>query len=105
VLSDALARWLRAMPEEARSFDVAKVKGLIKAVEAEDSRGVAPGWDAGAQKYLALQPLRLALRGLDPKSDDARLKSELEALFGRLHFPRGFDSPRRFDPATLRGGR
>jgi hypothetical protein len=101
-LSAALGRRLASLPEETKAYDAVRIKGLIKAVEA----GAAPGgWDAAAQRYLALQPLRQALIGLDPAGDDGRLRAELETWFGQLKFPRGFDSPRGFDPASRRGER
>jgi hypothetical protein len=100
-LAGLLDRWLQALPEESRAIDPPRIKGLIDAVE----KGKAGGWDAAAQRYLALQPLRLALKGLDSSWDDTTLRAELERSFSLLQFPRGFDSPRRFDPASLRGNR
>src|SRR5258708_18557594 len=58
-LAGALLRWLRALPEESKTYDAPKIKALIATVEARDARGGATGWDAAAQRYLALQPLRL----------------------------------------------
>jgi len=104
-VSQALARWLQTLPEETRSYDAPKVKALIESVRAKDATGVADGWDGAAQRYLALQPLRLALKGLDPAGTDAPLDAELKSLFSLLQFPPGFDSPRRYDPGVPSGSR
>jgi Cytochrome c554 and c-prime len=104
-LSQALARWLQGLPEETRSYDTPKVKALIESVRAKDAPGAAGGWDGAAQRYLALQPLRLALKGLDPSWTGAPLEAELKSLFQSLQFPRGYDSPRRYDPALPFGSR
>jgi hypothetical protein len=104
-LSDALARWLQALAGEARSYDTAKIKGLIASVRTEDPPGSAPGWDSAAQRYLALQPLHLALRELDPASSDRSLESELQNVFKSLQYPSGYDSPRRYQPVLPAGNR
>jgi cytochrome c554/c'-like protein len=104
-LTEALSRWLRVLPAESRSYDASKIKDLLKTVEKGDARGGATGWDAAAQSYLALQPLRQALKDLDPQWNDARLYGKLGTLFEKLKFPKGFDSPSRFEPANLGGDR
>jgi hypothetical protein len=104
-LAESLSQWLGTLSQESRTFDAAKVKGLIDTVQKRDKPGDAPGWDGAAQRYLALQPLRLSVKGLDPAWKDAPLETELKQLFEKLHFPRGFDSPRRFNPAQSLGDR
>jgi hypothetical protein len=104
-LAAALDRWLRGLPAEPRDYDATKLKDLIAAVETRDRRRDAPGWDGAAQHYLALQPLRLSLKGLDPAWKDAGVDAELKKLFESLQFPPGYDSPRRYDPTLQPGGR
>jgi hypothetical protein len=58
-------------------------------------------WDRAAQLYLSLGALHQALfdKG-DPLATSGKLKPGLEAVKKRLRgaFPKGFDSPRLFDP-------
>jgi hypothetical protein len=104
-LADALGRWLQSLPDESKGYDPAKIKGLIASVRTEGPPGSAPGWDGAAQRYLALQPLRLALKELDPSAADRALESELQDLFKALQFPQGYDSPQRYQPALPTGNR
>lgn len=104
-VSQALGRWLQTLPEETRRYDSSKVKALIEGVRAKDAPGLAEGWDGAAQRYLALQPLRLALKGLDPARTEATLDAELKSLFQSLQFSPGYDSPRKYDPALPFGNR
>jgi hypothetical protein len=103
-LSGALVRQLPVLARESRGYDAAKIKALIASAEAAEPGGPR-GWDAAAQRYLQLQPLDLALRGLDPSWRDPRLEAELQGLFKSLQFPRGYDSPLRYDPASSAGTR
>jgi hypothetical protein len=98
-LTADLARWLQTLPEETNGYDAGKLKVLLGTIDATGPRASALGWDGQAQRYLAMQPLRLALKSLDPTWDDRTLHAELNQLFQALQFPSGFDSPRRFDPA------
>jgi hypothetical protein len=104
-VSQVLTRWLQTLPDETRSYDAPKVKALIESVRANGAPGVADGWDGAAQHYLALQPLRLALKGLDPAWTEAPVDAELKTMFQMLQFPPGFDSPRRYDPGLSSGSR
>jgi hypothetical protein len=104
-LSNALARWLQTVPDETKGYDATKIKSLITAVRTADPSKTAPGWDGAAQRYLALQPLNLALKGVDPASSDRTLDSELQGLFKSLQFGTGFDSPRRYQPTLPSGNR
>jgi hypothetical protein len=60
-------------------------------------------WDAAAQLYLALVPLRQSLIDLEPtkSAEYAPLGARLETLHRKLTYPPGFDSPRDFDPTQL----
>jgi hypothetical protein len=104
-LEVALGRWLRSLPDETKGYDLPRLRSLIETVRTKDAPGATPGWDGAAQRYLALQPLRLALKGLDPAWSDLALESELRHLFETLQFPQGFDSPRRYQPALPSGNR
>jgi hypothetical protein len=104
-LAELLGRWLQGMSDDTKAYDATKVRGLIETIEARSAGQPAPGWDGAAQRYLALQPLRLSLQSLDPAWNGDPIKSELERLLGRLQFPRNYDSPRRFDPTSTGGGR
>jgi hypothetical protein len=103
-LSDGLARWLQTLPGEARAYDPATIKSLITNVRKDEPRST-PGWDGTAQRYLALQPLHLALKALEPASSDRALESELQTLFKSLQYPPGYDSPRRYQPVLPAGNR
>jgi hypothetical protein len=103
--SDALGRWLQTLPGEARGYDPAKIKSLVAAVRTENPPGPVLEWDSAAQRYLALQPLHLALKELDPASIDRSLESELQNLFKSLQYPPGYDSPRRYQPVLPAGNR
>src|SRR5262249_30184650 len=87
-LSADLARWLEAVCREVKGYDASKLKSLIETVQAPALRQTAPGWDGAAQHYLALQPLRLSLKGLDPSWTDAPLEADLQKTFQALQFPR-----------------
>jgi hypothetical protein len=104
-LAGALGRWLQSLPEETKGYDAARLKSLIETVRTGDAPGATQGWDGAAQRYLALQPLRLALKGLDPAWTDLPLESELRHAFESLQFTQGFDSPRRYKPALPSGNR
>jgi hypothetical protein len=104
-VSRTLTRWLQTLADEAKGYDAPKVAALIENVRAKDAPGLAQGWDGAAQRYLALQPLRLALKGLDPARTDSALDAEVMSLFKALQFPPGYDSPRHYDPARPFGNR
>jgi hypothetical protein len=104
--SRALAEWLRTLPDETMRWDAPKLKSLIESIPAKDTPGMAKGWDGAAQGYLALHPLRLALKGLDPVWNEGSLETDLTNLYGKLQFPLGFDSPRNGQTTPLPfGGR
>lgn len=103
-VSEALARWLQSVPEQSSRLDATTVKSLIDSFDSPEARASVAGWDHAAQRYLALQPLRLSLKDLNPGWADAPLKSELDQLFRKLQFPRGFDSPRRYLPDAPAAG-
>jgi hypothetical protein len=94
-----------ALPGEAKRYGATGIAKLVETMNVLEDRGAVKGWDDAAQRYLALQPLRLSLKSLDPRWDDGPLKVELDRSYDLLRFPRGFDSPRRFDPASLHGDR
>ena len=80
-------------------FDVATIEGLIDRIDDPQARERVASWDEAAQRYLALVPLYqswLAL-GQNPSPKQAALRTRLAALFERLKFPKGLDSPRGFE--------
>jgi hypothetical protein len=101
-LSEALGQWLRTLPDETKGLDAPRINSLIATVRAD--KGATPGWDGTAQRYLALQPLHLALKDLNPALIDSSLESELRDLYKSLQFPPGVDSPRRYQPAPPPAG-
>jgi hypothetical protein len=104
-LADALGRWLQSLPDDARRLDPPKLKSLIATVRTNEPGGFAPGWDGAAQRYLALQPLQLSLKALEPASADPALDTELQSLFTALKFREGFDSPQGYNPGQPSGNR
>ncbi len=60
-----------------------------------------PSWDEAAQLYLALAAHHHALSDLDSAPGE-NWKGALKKLAGALEFPKGYDSPRTFDPGTVR---
>lgn len=101
-VSQALTHWLQRLPEESRSYDAPRLRALIAAARTR-APDTPAGWDTAAQRYLALQPLRLALKALDPAETGPASDNELRRLFDALQFPRGYDSPRWYDPAQGAG--
>jgi hypothetical protein len=59
------------------------------------------GWDAHAQRYLALAALHHGLSDLAPQSLDLRWKPALKAMVKQVKFPAGFDSPHGKEPASV----
>jgi hypothetical protein len=78
---------------------------LIEEIDSEKALARITDWDAAAQRYLALVPLRqssLALRQpADPKP--VELRTPLDELRKGLEYLPGFDSPRGFDPTAKPG--
>jgi hypothetical protein len=99
-LAQALDGWLRRL--EPATLDAATVDRLLRTLRSADAWAKAHNWDAAAQRYLALVPLRQALVKLDPARDDPKLREELEKLLERLRFPPGEDGPgRQFSPTAI----
>jgi hypothetical protein len=83
--SDALDRWLRVMTAETRASDIGNLKRWVDSLKPGVSRV-----DEATQLYLALTPLRMALKNLDPGWDDGPVKAEQEALMSRLRSSQDF---------------
>jgi hypothetical protein len=90
----------------ATPFNASKVEQLIGAFDSREHWGGVASWDHAAQRYLALVPLNQARAKLNPgrAKEQQALDAKLHALFGKLSFPKGVDSPRGFDPARLPAG-
>jgi hypothetical protein len=87
-----------------RSWTAADVEGMIDQVNAPNDWKRVGSWDAAAGRYLRLVPLSQAWIALAPQggNEQQQLRKQLEELLGKLRFPTGYDSPRRFDPAQVR---
>ena len=85
-------------------FDVKTIEGLIDRIDDPKAWDKVASWDEAAQRYLALVPLYqswLALAPMPTPKQDA-LRKRLGELLERLEFPKGFDSPRGFEPGRFR---
>jgi hypothetical protein len=85
-------------------FDVKTIECLIDRINDKKAWDDVASWDEAAQRYLALVPLYQSWRALDPAraaEQDALCKQFLE-LLDRLEFPKGFDSPRGFEPGRFK---
>ena len=99
--ADALGHCLE--PLASKRFDAAEVQQLIDRLDRREAWDRVASWDEATQLYLALVALRQAWMALAPerKADQDRLGNRLEELRCQLMFPKGYDSPRYFDPAWL----
>jgi hypothetical protein len=98
-LSDLLQQWLGVLPNQG-AFNAGKVKQLIDSLKSPDA---VSGWDEAAQLYLALQPLRLSLKDLDPAWPKTPSSADLAKLLKALRFPDHYDSPKTYDPTRPPG--
>jgi hypothetical protein len=78
------------------------VAALFRTVAAEDGKEAGASWDRAAQYYLALAALHNAWADMKQIPPSAAVRPALRELAGLLAFPRGFDSPRDFQPAKVR---
>jgi len=101
---ESLNRYL--MGPGARHFQAGEVDHLIAALDQPEAWKRVASWDEAAQRYLALLWLRQASVDFagDRKTAEVELKARLDEIFGKLIFPRGFDSPNGFDPGKLPKG-
>jgi hypothetical protein len=86
------------------SLDGPAVERLIRELDAPNSWDSARSWDHAAQRYLALVPLNQAWKRLDPAqlSEQNLLAERLYRLLEKLGFKDELNSPRDYDPATVR---
>jgi hypothetical protein len=97
----ALDAWQGRLGSE--SLDSGRVRSLIS----EFRNGMGPeqgvySWDHAALRYLAVSALDRALGKMEPGAADPALKAELAKWLKSLEYPRGFDSPRGFEPGAGR---
>jgi hypothetical protein len=80
------------------------VAALFLPMVNEDRQRTASDWDSATQFYLALAAHHHAWRDMhDPRNPRSLvLKSALDRTAKRLHFPSGFDSPRSWEPESIR---
>ncbi len=95
-----------ALVAERRLTSV-EVERLITGCARQGTSDRSASWDEAAQRYLALVPLRQAWIKLAPEktSEQERLRAQLEELRSQLVFPANFESPRGFNPSTIRPAR
>jgi hypothetical protein len=88
---------------EKHTFDVQTIDELIEKIEDPKAWEQVSSWDEAAQRYLALVPLSQSSLASDParKAKQEALRKRLRELLERLEFPRGFDSPRGFEPGRF----
>jgi hypothetical protein len=79
------------------------VEQLIDRIDSRQAWDHVTGWDEAAQRYLAIIPLYQSWLAMsqNPSPKQAALRTRLAALFERLNFPKGLDSPRLFEPGGL----
>jgi predicted CxxxxCH...CXXCH cytochrome family protein len=83
-----------------RGYDAARVEAMLSTALSLPARGGVASWEQATQRYLALVSLSQALRALAPGRADPGRAEDLERLRDYLRYPRGFDSPKAFDPAA-----
>jgi hypothetical protein len=98
--AQALAKWISGL--ETTRYDAARVKPLVSALESGIDKDLHEcNWDQAMQYYLALAAMRQSLSDQDLPQVPGTRREYLADLRAKLGFPRGYDSPRGLDPATL----
>ncbi len=85
------------------AFDLKTIERLIDQIDDKKAWNDVASWDEAAQRYVSLVPLYqswLALAPTHTPEQDA-LHKRLCELLELLKFPKGFDSPRGFEPARF----
>jgi hypothetical protein len=98
--AEALKGWLGRV-QAGRALTAADVRGLMRAFARSGAgRADSLDWDETAQLYLALGALYQGLGDFKGGLPPAQVRRDLLTIRDRLKtaFPKGFDSPRRFDP-------
>jgi hypothetical protein len=100
---DALIRELSAGAASSHTFSASGVEHLIDVLNRREAWDNVANWDEAAQRFLALVPLNQARIRRDPRKKPGQqaLSDELRARLKSLAFPKGFDSPRGFDPGRI----
>ena len=75
-------------------FEQKDLKDLFDAIRRDDQKLALANWDGAAQVYLALAALYNALGD----ADRGQLRDALKLTAKQLQFPKGYDSPRGFEP-------
>jgi hypothetical protein len=92
---------LRLAKVSKERYDSSGVQALLTVVSGLSKDGGIAGWDQATQRYLALVPLNQALRSLAPGPSDSIRTEELNRLRAFLKFPKGYDSPKSFNPDAV----
>lgn len=99
----ALSAWLPSL--SSPRVDAPEVRKLVTALTSRDAKNhlsLVTSWDSAAQLYLALAAAHASQGQLEAAGADPNLRRELDALLKDLGFPKGFDSPRNFDPSKVK---
>src|SRR5262249_3779265 len=79
-------------------FSRAALVSLFNSINRNYQEHPAPNWDTAAQVYVALAAVYNAMAETSGGRGDARLKEALQERAKRLEYPKGYDSPRGFEP-------
>jgi hypothetical protein len=103
---DAIIEEFSSRPASSFPVNIQEVERLIEQLNRPGARSKIASWDEAAQRYLALVPLNQARLRLGPgrQAEYDALSGQLRAFLNKLTFPKGFDSPRGFDPGRIPGG-
>jgi Cytochrome c554 and c-prime len=85
------------------TFDVKTIEGLIEQIDDQKAWDRVASWDEAAQRYLALVSLYHSWLASQPARTPKQeaLRQRLDELLKRLEFPKGFNSPRGFEPGLF----
>lgn len=96
--SAELARFREGL--ERKRFDRGAVEQEFESIRKDDAKVATANWDGAAQVYLALAALYNALGDMNQGHRDPAQREMLKAWAKRLEFPKGYDSPRGFEPKS-----
>jgi hypothetical protein len=97
-----LGPWLNKLAEADRAQPGSLRAMLTSLMEGQEQ--LRADWDQAAQRYLAIAALYHGMGDLNPRYRDARLKAAIRRMANDLAFPKGYDSPRDFQPRHAKRG-
>ena len=102
---DALIRQMSDGPASSRFFNASGVEHLIDALNRREAWDHVTSWDEAAQRVSCLGPSQPDTRPLGHGTQSGSTSSPFGrapcACLKSLTFPKGFDSPRGFDPGRI----